>query len=111
MKFTVYVADIFQSDCCIIFKHTYMHGRITGTLAFCVVVYMRDAQMGISDFLLVMIKKFILITGDWNIRGIICREHIIDQRDNEFWHFCDHSAKDIIKDGAVGICQKDLPFL
>ena len=45
VKFSIYAGDIFQSDSGVVFKHSDMHGRITGTLAFCMVMYVCDAEV------------------------------------------------------------------
>ena len=45
VKFSIYAGDIFQSDSGVVFKHSDMHGRITGTLAFRMVMYVCDAEV------------------------------------------------------------------
>mgnify|MGYP000760827783 CR=1 FL=1 len=70
MKFSIYAGDIFQSDSSVIFKHSDMHGRIAGTLTFCMVMYVCDAEVRICDFFLMVIVEFILIACDGDVRGI-----------------------------------------
>ena len=45
VEFSIYAGDIFQSDSSVVFKHSDMHGRITGTLAFCMIMYVCDAEV------------------------------------------------------------------
>ncbi|WP_173903054.1 MULTISPECIES: hypothetical protein [Blautia] len=47
-----------------------MHGRIAGTLTFCMVMYVCDAEVRICDFFLMVIVEFILIACDGDVRGI-----------------------------------------